>query len=77
MAQATRERERQSTRARDGNGRAPDGPADLGKRSWFGVLKRTAREFKEDNLTDWAAALTYYGCWPSSRPSWRSSRSSA
>jgi hypothetical protein len=24
------------------------------------VLKRTAVEFKEDNLTDWAAALTYY-----------------
>jgi membrane protein len=25
------------------------------------TLKRTLREFKEDNLTDWAAALTYYG----------------
>jgi len=25
------------------------------------VLKRTIREFKQDNLTDWAAALTYYG----------------
>jgi membrane protein len=25
------------------------------------VLKRTVREFKEDNVTDWAAALTYYG----------------
>ena len=25
------------------------------------TLKRTAREFQEDNLTDWAAALTYYG----------------
>jgi len=25
------------------------------------VLKRTAREAREDNLTDWAAALTYYG----------------
>jgi membrane protein len=24
------------------------------------TLKRTAREFREDNLTDWAAALTYY-----------------
>src|SRR4051812_34623367 len=59
MAQATQER--QTTSARDGNGRAPDGPADLGKKSWFGVLKRTVREFKEDNLTDWAAALTYYG----------------
>ncbi|HEX3292125.1 MAG TPA: YihY/virulence factor BrkB family protein [Solirubrobacterales bacterium] len=25
------------------------------------TLKRTATEFQEDNLTDWAAALTYYG----------------
>ena len=25
------------------------------------TLERTLREFKEDNLTDWAAALTYYG----------------
>src|SRR4051812_28260373 len=25
------------------------------------TLKRTLREFSEDNLTDWAAALTYYG----------------
>jgi len=24
------------------------------------TLKRTVREFQEDNLTDWAAALTYY-----------------
>ena len=27
----------------------------------FGVLTRTVREFRQDNLTDWAAALTYYG----------------
>jgi membrane protein len=25
------------------------------------MLKRTVAEFREDNLTDWAAALTYYG----------------
>jgi membrane protein len=25
------------------------------------TLKRTVTEFREDNLTDWAAALTYYG----------------
>src|SRR3954463_2850942 len=24
------------------------------------MLKRTISEFREDNLTDWAAALTYY-----------------
>jgi membrane protein len=27
----------------------------------FATLKRTLTEFNEDNLTDWAAALTYYG----------------
>src|SRR3954454_22578843 len=60
MAQTTT-RERQPARGHDGNGRAPDSPAQLPKRSWMGVLKRTVSEFKEDNLTDWAAALTYYG----------------
>src|SRR5215210_4219375 len=38
----------------------PKGPTDLHKRSWWATLKRTFREFKDDNLTDWAAALTYY-----------------
>jgi membrane protein len=37
-----------------------DGPTDLEGRSWLGVLKRTVTEFRDDNLTDWAAALTYY-----------------
>jgi membrane protein len=27
----------------------------------MGTIKRTLKEFSEDNLTDWAAALTYYG----------------
>jgi membrane protein len=43
---------------------AQDGPAkptDLDKRSWTGVLKRTIKQVKQDNLTTWAAALTYYG----------------
>jgi membrane protein len=40
--------------------RGPDKPTDLNKRSWFGTLKRTGKEFSHDNLTDWAAALTYY-----------------
>jgi membrane protein len=39
---------------------APDTPTDLQKRSWKDTLKRSFTEFKEDNLTDWAAALTYY-----------------
>jgi membrane protein len=29
--------------------------------SWLATLKRTATEFRDDNLSDWAAALTYYG----------------
>ena len=29
-------------------------------RHWWPVLKRTVAEFRDDNLTDWAAALTYY-----------------
>jgi membrane protein len=35
-------------------------PADIPGPGRLAVLKRTAREFKDDNLTDWAAALTYY-----------------
>jgi membrane protein len=46
---------------READGSAPETPTDLKARSWGAVLKRTVREFKEDNLTDWAAALTYYG----------------
>src|SRR3954447_17185387 len=38
----------------------PRHPTDLGARSWWGVLKRTVSEFRDDNLTDWAASLTYY-----------------
>jgi membrane protein len=41
--------------------RAPDKPTQLQRGSWWAVLKRTVKEFREDNLTDWAAALTYYG----------------
>src|SRR5215213_1084433 len=37
----------------------PGGTYD--KPTTFGVLRRSATEFSEDNLTDWAAALTYYG----------------
>jgi membrane protein len=38
---------------------APEGaPAKSG--GWA-TIKRTATEFQEDNLSDWAAALTYYG----------------
>ncbi|HEV7845955.1 MAG TPA: YihY/virulence factor BrkB family protein [Thermoleophilaceae bacterium] len=39
---------------------AADSPTDLGGGGWWAALKRTISEFREDNLTDWAAALTYY-----------------
>jgi membrane protein len=40
---------------------APSRPSRLAAGGLWDVLKRTVREFREDNLTDWAAALTYYG----------------
>ncbi|WP_251022459.1 YihY/virulence factor BrkB family protein [Streptomyces sp. ISL-10] len=39
----------------------PDSPAQLPKKSWGQVLRRTVKEFKDDELADRAAALTYYG----------------
>ena len=57
MAPATETREQSA----GPNGRGPEQPTDLKTRSWWGVVKRSVREFREDNLTDWAAALTYYG----------------
>ncbi len=59
MATQTKERGRAS--ASQGDRRAPPTPTHLTARSWFGVLKRTFTEFRADNLTDLAAALTYYG----------------
>jgi len=38
---------------------APEGAAR--NPGWGATLKRTVTEFREDNLSDWAAALTYYG----------------
>jgi len=37
-----------------------DSPTDLDKRSWKYVVRKTAREFSDDQCTDLAAALTYY-----------------
>src|SRR4051812_39843414 len=51
MAQTTIERPRT----------VPDGPEDLQKRSWRSTLWRTLVAYRDDNLGDWAAALTYYG----------------
>jgi membrane protein len=37
-----------------------ESPTDLTKRSWRYVLRKTYREFGDDQCTDLAAALTYY-----------------
>ncbi|HEY0718236.1 MAG TPA: YihY/virulence factor BrkB family protein [Streptosporangiaceae bacterium] len=42
------------------SGARPGGPPHARKGSAFQTAKRTLSEFKEDNLTDVAAALTYY-----------------
>ncbi|MDY0909395.1 YihY/virulence factor BrkB family protein [Microbacterium sp. CFBP9034] len=39
----------------------PDSPKDIEKRSWKYVFGKTVREFSDDECTDIAAALTYYG----------------
>jgi len=50
-----------STATANAETEAPSGPTKLPRGSWRGVVRRTFREFKADNLTDLAAALTYYG----------------
>ena len=40
---------------------SPDKPTDIPKDSWPAILKRTFKQFGEDQLTTWAAALTYFG----------------
>ncbi|MFB0615056.1 YihY/virulence factor BrkB family protein [Streptomyces sp. AGS-58] len=41
--------------------RAPDAPTKLPKGAWLRVLKGSLKEFQDDELSDRAAALTYYG----------------
>jgi membrane protein len=59
------EADRNRAREESGPGRpagaAPDRPTQLGGRSLTKALRRSASEFRRDNLTVWAAALTYYG----------------
>src|SRR3954470_19099745 len=44
----------------DPSARTDVDPTDIPKPGWKAVLRRAVKEFKNDNLTDWAAALTYY-----------------
>ena len=39
----------------------PDSPTQLKGKGIFAAVKRTFKQFSEDNISDWAAALTYYG----------------
>jgi membrane protein len=41
-------------------GAGPDSPAQLGRGKLWDALRNSVREFQSDNLTVWAAALTYY-----------------
>ena len=51
--------EQREQRPADGE-RSPESPTELPKRSWWTVLRRSIKEFTNDNLGDAAAALTYY-----------------
>ncbi|GIF00135.1 YihY/virulence factor BrkB family protein [Paractinoplanes rishiriensis] len=39
----------------------PDSPTELKAKGIFAAVRRTFKQFSEDNISDWAAALTYYG----------------
>jgi membrane protein len=57
----TPERMNGTSDAEHGAERAPDELTQLPKRSWRAVVTGVIREFQDDELTDRAAALTYYG----------------
>jgi membrane protein len=40
---------------------APQTLTDMPRSGWLAILKRSVREFKHDDITDRAAALTYFG----------------
>jgi membrane protein len=62
MATKMKTRRQRAETGRDENLRRDYRPqGETPDSSRFGTLKRTVTEFREDNLTDWAAALTYYG----------------
>lgn len=46
---------------RDGTDQEPAGLGDIPRAGWLEVLKRSVKQFKHDDITDRAAALTYYG----------------
>jgi membrane protein len=59
MARRTSTNGKHDTAAR--SGQAPQRLTGMPKAGWLAILKRSVREFKHDDVTDRAAALTYYG----------------
>jgi membrane protein len=59
MAETERKEQRVDTGGEVRRDYRPEGEAS--KAGIGSTLKRTLTEFQEDNLSDWAAALTYYG----------------
>ncbi|MFG1882311.1 YihY/virulence factor BrkB family protein [Micromonospora sp. NPDC049102] len=59
--ESSAQRERDRANAPVGPDAGPDSPTDLPGSGWKAALRRTVSEFQDDSLTDWAAALTYYG----------------
>jgi membrane protein len=52
--------DRSDTQPAADDDRKPDDPTDLTKRSWKFILRKTLREFSDDQCANLAAALTYY-----------------
>jgi len=46
---------------RDADTPEPEKPTQLPKAGWVAILKRSVAQFKHDDVTDRAAALTYFG----------------
>jgi len=61
MARAASESQSESSSKRFDRDGENDKPTDLPKESWPAILKRTLKQFSEDQLTTWAAALTNFG----------------
>ena len=57
--ESTSEERERTAPAPDATGK-PDSPNDLAKPTWGYALRKTVREFMDDQCTDLAAALTYY-----------------
>lgn len=55
------ERSEVGVRAAPGGQAAVESPTRISFRGWRAVVRRSVREFRRDNVTDLAAALTYFG----------------